>query len=145
MSEITRETIENAETRLGERLLGKVHRMGASSFTLRALTNDDQMYITAVQVQCDPDVRIAAAVEMVCRLGIEDWNVKRANGQAVKCERKELRRDGPLAITKQCIQQLPYDAQYELFGEICALRDLSDDEGMRLDFTLPAPDAPTPS
>jgi hypothetical protein len=139
--ELKSETIEGAVTHMPDRVLGKTHVMGAASFTLRALTNDDQMYVTAVQMACDPDVRIASAVEMVCRLGIDDWQVKRRNGSAVKCERKELRRGGPLAITQPCIQQIPYDVQYELFGEILTLRDLSEDEGMRLDFTSPAPDA----
>ena len=145
MSEITQEQLENAKARLADRIAGKVHAMGAASFTLRAITNEDQMYITAVQVGCDADVRLAAAVEMVCRLGVEDWTLKRRNGAAVKCERKELRRDGPLAITKECIKQLPYEVQYELFGEICALRDLGEDEELRLDFTTAAPDAPIPS
>ena len=145
MSEVTAEQIETAETRLGERLLGKVHRLGEASFTLRALTNEDRMYLTGVQAGCEAEVRLAAVVEMTCRLGIEDWHVERTDGTTLKCEREPIRAGGPLAITKDCIHKLPYTAQYELSGEIVSLRDLSEAEGIRLDFTTALGDAAIPS
>ena len=66
------------------------------------------------------------------------------NGTPVPIERAQIRRDGPQAITRECIKRLPYEVRYELFGEISRL-ELDDPEETRLDFTIPPRIAPIQS
>lgn len=146
MSEVTREQLESAETRLGERVMGKEYRMGEAVFYLRALTNEDQLLVdAAASLPGERAARVAAAAEMICRLGITGWELHTMNGIPLPFETAKISRDGPKAVTVTCLRKLPAEVRRELLGEISSLKDLSEDEGLRLDFTIPKPDAQTQS
>jgi hypothetical protein len=136
--ELKGDQIAGAETHLGERVLGKTHIMGEASFDLRALTNEDDMYIEAAMVlERDAVSRVAKAQEMTCRLAITGWRLHTNDGTVIPFETERIARDGPQAVTVAAIRKLPQEVKRELFGEISELKTLSEDEGMRLDFTIP--------